>query len=116
MHSGQKPFKCNLCDYASSRSGSLNHHKALKHKEDNQPTALRLSNQLILPDSLPNEDSQTNEEDVEVQRVPSLRSSFKPVVDKIVLEWDHKQIMGNEYEICGVKHEEVEQSKGEFHE
>lgn len=114
VHSGQKPFKCNLCDYASSRSGSLNHHKALKHKEDNQPTALRLSNQLILPDSLPNEDSQTNEEDVEVQRVPSLRSSFKPVVDKIVLEWDHKQIMGNEYEICGVKHEEVEQSKGPF--
>ncbi|KAI9551693.1 hypothetical protein GHT06_022029 [Daphnia sinensis] len=102
VHSGQKPFKCNFCDYASSRLWNLNHHKALKHKEKNQPTASPLSNQQILPDSLPNEG------DVEIHRLPLSPRSLRPVVDKIALEPEQKQ---NEHELSNIKHKAMEPNK-----
>ncbi|XP_059353291.1 zinc finger protein 33A-like [Daphnia carinata] len=105
VHSGQKPFKCNFCDYASSRLWNLNHHKALRHKEDNQPTALPLSSQPILPDNLPSEGG------VEVQHVPLLRNSLTPVVDQMTLEPEHEQIVVDEHDLYDLKHEAMEPNK-----
>ncbi len=31
MHTGEKPFKCSECSYATSRAGTLQKHMKIKH-------------------------------------------------------------------------------------
>lgn len=106
-----RPFKCNLCDYASLRLWNLDNHKKRMHKGN--IAQILLSDESILPECLSIEDPHSSEEDAEVPRGPLLRSSRSPFSGRE--DRKTEPVVEDESMRNNIKDEVMEECKYEFH-